>query len=377
MIIAKGLWLLLTALLWLLTLLTANAVLLALACGMVALPLVLLPLHLAAARRVRLLVRLPVNVRKGQQATAYITAENPTLIPLCRLRCAVELHNQLNGEIRRCHVSCGVPPRGTQTMELAFSGAYCGRIALEVGQVRLYDCFGLLGVPASAGAHGACVVQPELFPQNLMMLPAAARTEEAEDYSAERPGYDLSETFQIREYVPGDSPRQIHWKLSQKLDKLIVRDPSLPITRTAAVFWERTEEHPTARRTDAQAEVLVSLCHNLLRQSVQFTVCWNEAESGQCVFQTIRELDDLIGLLPRLFTARAAEGESGAALLLQSVQAGSFSHLICVTDRIYPQTEELSALGRLTILTCGGEKPECGVCFDEEDYVRQLSELTI
>ncbi|MFR7744089.1 MAG: DUF58 domain-containing protein [Acutalibacteraceae bacterium] len=50
--------------------------------------------------------------------------------------------------------------------------------------------------------------------------------------------------FQIRDYVPGDSQRQIHWKLSHKYDKLIVKDPSLPITRSAAVFWERTEETP-------------------------------------------------------------------------------------------------------------------------------------
>lgn len=377
MIVSKVLWLLLTALLWLLSLLTASMPLLVCACCMLLLPPVLLPLELAAARHVKLSVRLPVNVRKGQQGTVEITAEDQGRIPLCRLRCGVRLYNQLNGQEQLCWVSCGVLPGRAQTMRLAFHSAYCGRICVELEQVRVYDCFGLLSVPVRTDAHAACVVQPELFPQELVMLPAAARTEEAEDYSQERPGYDLSETFQIREYVPGDSQRQIHWKLSQKLDRLIVRDPSLPITHTAAVFWERTEERPTAPRTDAQAEVLVSLCHELLAQSIQFTVCWNEAESGRCIFQTIRDLDDLIGLLPRLFTARATQGESGASLLLQSVQPGSFSHLICVTDRIYPQTRELSALGQLTILTCGGEEPEHGACFYETDYMQQLAELTI
>lgn len=376
MILSKIAWLLLTALLWLISLLTADTPVFACACCMLLLPPVLLTVDLAAAKRVKLAVSLPVNIRKGQEATAYITVENPTRFPLCRVLCRVRLENQLNGETRLCHVSCGVLPGRTRTVQLTFSSVYCGRIRAEVEQVRLYDCFGLLGVPVQAGAHGACVVQPELFPQDLTILPAEARSEEAEDYSQERPGYDLSETFQIREYVPGDSQRQIHWKLSRKLDRLIVRDPSLPITRSAAVFWERTEECPTAKKTDAQAEVLVSLCHELLTQSIQFTVCWNE-NGGQCVLQTIRDMDDLIGLLPRLFTARAVQGESGAALLLQSVQTGSFSHLICVTDRIYPQTRELSALGRLTVLTCGGEAPENGVCFDENDYARQLAELTV
>lgn len=371
------LWLLLTAGLWLLSLMTASALLFCAACCMILLPLSLLPLHLAAAKRIKLSVKLPVNIRKGQETAAEITAKNPTRIPLCRLRCCVRFLNQLNGEEQVCRISCGVLPKKTQTMQLAFGSAYCGRVRVEIQRAHLYDCFGLIGVPVEADAQGACVVQPDMFPQNLAILPAAARTEEAEDYSNERPGYDLSETFQIREYVPGDSQRQIHWKLSQKFDRLIVRDPSLPVIRTAAVFWERTEEHPTARKTDAEAEALVSVCRSLLSQSVQFTVCWNEAESSRCIFQTIRDMDDLIGLLPRLFTAKASQGESGAALLLQSVQAGCFSHLICVTNQIYPQTQELSSLGQLTVLTCGEEMPENGIHFDESEYTQQLAELVV
>ncbi|MFR6376131.1 MAG: DUF58 domain-containing protein [Oscillospiraceae bacterium] len=59
--------------------------------------------------------------------------------------------------------------------------------------------------------------------------------------------------FQIRDYVPGDSQRQIHWKLSHKYGKLIVKDPSLPITRSAAVFWERTEEQSNGRQNGCRS----------------------------------------------------------------------------------------------------------------------------
>lgn len=201
-------------------------------------------------------------------------------------------------------------------------------------------------------------------------VPAAAHIDDTEDYSNERPGYDLSEMFQIRDYVPGDSQRQIHWKLSHKYDKLIVKDPSLPITRSAAVFWERTEEKPMCERTDAEAEIVVSVCRNLLSQSVQFTVGWNEESTGRCVFQQIRDMDDLIGLLPRLFTAKAATGASGASLLLQEVPVGSWSHLIYVSGEQQAETEQLSTIGRLTALVCGER-------FNEKDYAAQLSELEL
>ena len=176
--------------------------------------------------------------------------------------------------------------------------------------------------------------------------------------------------FQIRDYVPGDSQRQIHWKLSHKYGKLIVKDPSLPITRSAAVFWERTESDPTAERTDAEAEIVVSVCRNLLSQSVQFTVGWNEEATGRCVFQQIRDMDDLIGLLPRLFTAKPAKGASGASLLLQELPAGSCSHLVYVAAERKAETDELASIGRLTALICGEQ-------FNEKDYAAQLSELEL
>ena len=43
-----------------------------------------------------------------------------------------------------------------------------------------------------------------------------------------RKGNDPSEMFDIREYVPGDDIRSIHWKLSGKTDQLILRESSEP-----------------------------------------------------------------------------------------------------------------------------------------------------
>lgn len=43
-------------------------------------------------------------------------------------------------------------------------------------------------------------------------------------YSGSRPGDDPGETYDIREYRSGDSIRQIHWKLSGKLDDIMIRE---------------------------------------------------------------------------------------------------------------------------------------------------------
>lgn len=369
-IVRKIVWLLLTLGLLVLTVQTASPIALGLAACMVLLPLLCLPVNLYAAKKLKLAVRLPVNLRKSESGVAELTVQNPTVFPICQISCRVHLENQLNGETQIVNVSGGIWPKGKRTMKIALQSPWCGRIRLNVESAHLYDCFGLIGVKTQLDAHGACVVQADTFLQTLAISPAVAHIDDTEDYSNERPGYDLSEMFRLRGYVPGDSPKQVHWKLSQKYGKLIVKDPSLPITRSAAVFWERTEENPTVDRTDAEAEIVVSVCRNLLSQSVQFTVGWNEGDTGRCVFQQIRDMDDLIGLMPRLLTAQAATGVSGASLLLQEVSAGSWSHLIYVSGEQQAETEQLSSIGRLTALICGER-------FNEKDYAAQLSELEL
>ena len=366
-IIRKFVWLLLVLGFLVLTVQTASPVALGLAICMVVLPLLYLHFNLLAAKKLKLSAKMPVNLRKNEDGTVELTVQNPSPVPICLCACRIRLENQLNGDVRSMTLSCGVWPKKKQTVKATFGSPFCGRIRLTVTSVRLYDCFGLLGVKAKTDAHTASVVQPDTFPQNLFLSPSAARVEEAEDYSNERPGSDLSEIFQIRDYVPGDSPRQVHWKLSQKYGKLIVKDASLPITRSAALFWERTEEHPTAARTDAEAEIVVSLCRNLLAQSVQFTLCWNE--NGQLVRHLVRDLDELIALLPRLLTAKPEPGLSGAQLLLQTVPAGVYSHLIYVSGEL-PADPDLQTLGHLTALVCGAD-------YNETNYPEQLSELTI
>lgn len=366
-ILRKFVWLLLVLGLFVLSVQTASPIALGLAICMVVLPLMCLPLNLLAAKKLKLSAKMPVNLRKHQNGIIELTVQNPSPIPVCLVSCRIRLENQLNGEVQSMTLSCGVWPKKSQTVRATFGSQFCGRVRLTVASVRLYDCFGLIGVKAKTDLHAAAVVQPDTFPQNLLLSPSAARVEEAEDYSTERPGSDLSEIFQIRDYVPGDSPRQVHWKLSQKYGKLIVKDASLPITRSAALFWERTEEYPTASRTDAEAEIVVSLCRNLLAQSVQFTLCWNE--NGQLIRHLVRDLDELIALLPRLLMVKPEPGLSGAQLLLQTVPAGAYSHLIYVSGE-QPGDLNLQTLGHLTALVCGTD-------FNEADYQTQLSELTI
>lgn len=171
--------------------------------------------------------------------------------------------------------------------------------------------------------------------------------------------------------------RQIHWKLSGKLDRLIVRDPSLPVTRSVLVFWERTGQSGSLEHTDTQAEVLVSLCRTLLEQSVRFTVGWNDVESNRCVFRELRDMDDLVAFIPRLLCAGGRKnGVSGASMLLSS-GAELPAHIVYLGEEPQSEILELRNNSQVTMLLCGSAGLENAIHFDPANYQEQLSQIEI
>lgn len=317
----------------------------------------------------------PVNLEKGEEGTLRIRVENASALPVCLLGVRLRLTNLLTGQTAVQHYRLTARPKRTGVSEYRISSAHCGRIQLTAERCRLYDPFGLIGIRLGEPAVAAMTVQPKGFVQSVYVSPDANCPDDSENYAPDRTGYDLAEVYALREYAPGDSLRQMHWKLSSKLDKLVVREPSLPVRRSVLVFWERTQT-ASPEQSDAQADVVVTACRSLLESGVQFTVCWNDAQEQQCVSQPVRSVDELTGLLPRLLSAGTAQGESGAALFCRSSGEAVLSHILYITGRVPEDAAELGRFGRLTILSCGADAPEA-IAFDAEHYAEQLSELEI
>ena len=336
---------------------------LALAAALILIPLASIPLNLYLRKKLRLTLSAEPNLRKGSAGAVTLTLENPTILPVS-LRCTLVVENLLTGEIRRENVDLA-PGKTTVTA----GSRFCGRLRVRTEKARLYDCFGLIGLGVSFREKCHITVQPDCFAMTLTIADAMASTADAEVYAQHRPGQDLTETYQLREYFPGDSPRQIHWKLSGKLDRLIVRDPGLPITQDVLLFWERTGEAADPNLTDAQAEIVVSLTRALLDESIPFQIGWNDGTENRCILHEIRELDDLIAVLPRLLSTAACPQarHSGAALLTQTRPDVLCSHMVYLAVTPAPEAMDWQESGHLTIITS----------IDAVNYPAQFGALTI
>ncbi len=127
------------------------------------------------------------------------------------------------GKLRLCHCITGQTRRYSDREGLPT--AHCGGIRVTVEKGRVCDYLGLFSFPVRSLGQKTILVRPKPLP--IGDLPSPER------YMAMawRPkfGGGFGENHELRLYRPGDSLNQIHWKLTAKTGKWMLREPMEPV----------------------------------------------------------------------------------------------------------------------------------------------------
>jgi uncharacterized protein (DUF58 family) len=102
--------------------------------------------------------------------------------------------------------------------------AHCGAYTVTVERGRVCDYLGLFSFPVRKNAPRTMLIRPIALP--VPVLPDLERFIARSWKPKYGGGY--AENHELRLYRPGDSLNQIHWKLSAKSGKLILRQPMEP-----------------------------------------------------------------------------------------------------------------------------------------------------
>lgn len=98
-----------------------------------------------------------------------------------------------------------------------------GVLLCNLTRVRVYDRLCLFSLPLRGQRRLRVVVEPKPLP-----IPNEEEADADSVFAWKPKNGGFSENHELRLYVPGDSVRQIHWKLSAKTGKLIIREPMIP-----------------------------------------------------------------------------------------------------------------------------------------------------
>lgn len=256
----------------------------------------------------------------------------------------LSVENSLSGEKNRKKLRVCIPGRENGRLTLALTCTHSGKLKIKVEEVRLFDLFGLIPVksrihgPSGEGQATANIsVLPELFDCEIGYHLRESIMYDTDAYSQVKKGMDPAEVFQIREYVDGDPQKSIHWKLSGKLDQLVVRDGSAPIDKNILVVLDKTYLSGSSVMmdgglTDACIDMTVSVSRGLLAQGLSHQLVSSDVEENHCSIANIGSEEELFAQIPGLMTGGVRESRLSCGSVYQGMERGNPpSHVIYIS----------------------------------------------
>ena len=298
-------------------------------------------------------LQLPDTLSRGESGKGALILENSGRFPVYNAEAVLTIKNLFSGATHSASVNCSVHGREKIKADLRIGSEHSGKLDIRVPVIRLYDPLGLFVRKLECDASGSVMIPPEISPIDVALAETADFLQDSLSYSAQKPGYDPSETFRIREYVPGDPIRQIHWKLSEKTDKLLVRDLGLPIVEHMLILLETASfggEPISDDTADGMLDMLFSLSSALLRAEIPHTVGWKGA-FGDYQSCEINTLDELFGLLEPILSVSHSAGDDTVirSFFSDNIQC-SFAHAAVITPAPETDIELLYQGNRITAL---------------------------
>ena len=185
----------------------------------------------------------------------------------------------------------------------------CGETCFRCLRVQIWDVLELFSFRCQPFPESRTIVYPHHMRMQLALSQAAIGAANSDGLMQNRRGNDPTETFDIREYAPGDDIRSIHWKLSCKTDMLIVRQPSDPSQYDVVVLPDlgKTQDGaPTsAQELNAAASLVSEVGEQLLKLGVAFCMAIPTGKGLQ--LREVRDERDMERILPEWLSMRVSQ----------------------------------------------------------------------
>lgn len=193
---------------------------------------------LYAKRKIHLEIDVPVRMtEKGQSFGIRLETENKSFLKLEKLTVTISCKRK-GASLGKDHkVSLKAVPKGKSVQTIKLSIAETGYYIFSIKRVRLYDPFGWFYLGVKQTAKTEMMIMPRIEEVPVYLGEGVKRFYgESVVYDDVRAGDDPGEIFDVREFRDGDKLQRVHWKLSARMDDLVVKENALPKACAIVLF---------------------------------------------------------------------------------------------------------------------------------------------
>ena len=208
-------------------------------------------------------------VNKGAEIPVQVLVENQGWVPMPFVQVFIKIDKNLFSR----PILCSLKGKEKRRESLYIRAEKAGLCRIEVSRVNYYDFLHIFKGGKKGKSGVSVVVLPRIYPV-AMEIQSAFRYfgDDSGLYYEDEEGNDPSEILEIREYRPGDRMQKIHWKLSRKMETLMVKEYSEPIG-FAVVFLLDTN-----RLDEAYLEVFMSISMEMCQEKCLHYICYRNGD---------------------------------------------------------------------------------------------------
>ena len=188
------------------------------------------------SRKIELNCEMSSACVAGSESNPIIfTIKNNSYIPFGSIEAEIEYENHMFGEKSTEHIVF-LNSLGKSEFKIPSQSDRCGRCSVSVKNVYCSDALKITRNNIKfrwEKNYTVYPVIPKIYAETNKRL---ASDFTGSKYDRFKSGQDLSEIFQLREYHEGDDISSVHWKLSGKMNELIIKEGGRPENFRILVF---------------------------------------------------------------------------------------------------------------------------------------------
>ena len=259
------------------------------------------------------------GARKGEAVPLRIRVWNATPCISGRIRARLTVENTLTGQREEEHFTFTASSH-PQVLEHQLSSPTCGQVVCRLDKLWVSDYLGIFSLPLGRRRRQEAAVffWPSVAGVDLAVQEGNMPDAQGERYSQRKPGDDPTELFALREYREGDRLSRIHWKLSQKMGKPLVKELGLPI---ADHLFFLLDLNGTGVEADTLLDAFATLSHFLAERETAHRVGYWDTRGNRLRCLEISQPEDLLPVWREILSSQglaplpALEGEALPAVV--------------------------------------------------------------
>lgn len=235
---------------------------------------------------------------------------------------------------------------------------FCGEHIVRCEELQIREMLGLFSAKGNPFSEIHAIIYPGSMELEVEIPDFDGGTTRDAGVAQNRKGRDSSEIFQIQEYAPGDDIRAVHWKLSGKMQQLMIRQFSDDSKMRIAVLADLGSfqgEEAFKEEINRAAALGAALGEQLIRRGIMFSLYFATPQGLQCI--PVRNEQDFSEMLA-LWLATPLQCSQGTGLeyfLMEHLEQ-YFSRLLILSTGNYEQDlMKLEQELQVTVLTASAE----------------------